>query len=172
MSDMAMAAQVKLDPARIAKMMEGIGRCIATYQRIEILLKFLLPHIADPARDIDVQPIPHWRSLLDSKQTLGPLVARFADQLNSDNPQGFANYLDKLVNQRNELVHDFFNTPIGQARTDAEVEDAIVHLRSLMNFAAPFLRALEDATKQFAAALETSIAADESRTPPEGTGLC
>jgi hypothetical protein len=162
-----MAVQVKLDPARVAKLMEGMGQCIAIYQRIETLLKLLLPHIADPALDTDVQPMPHWRSLLDSKQTLGPLVKQFSERMNSDNPQGFSDYLEKLVDQRNELIHHFFNTPIGQARTDTEIEHAIVHLGSLRNFAKPFLRALEDATKQFVAALETSILAEESRTPPE-----
>jgi hypothetical protein len=162
-----MAVEVKLDPARVAKLMEGMGQCIAIYQRIETLLKLLLPHIADPALDTDVQPMPHWRSLLDSKQTLGPLVKQFSERMNSDNPQGFSDYLEKLVDQRNELIHHFFNTPIGQARTDTEIEHAIVHLGSLRNFAKPFLRALEDATKQFVAALESSILAEESRTPPE-----
>lgn len=167
-----MAVEVELDPARVAKLMEGIGRCIAIYQRIEVLLKLLLPHIADPALDTDNQPTPHWRSLLDSKQTLGPLVKEFSERMNSDNPQGFSDYLKKLVDQRNELIHHFFNTPIGQARTNNEIEHAIVHLRSLINFAIPFLRALEEATKQFVVALEMSIVVEESHTPPQGTSPC
>jgi len=167
-----MSAHVELDLARVAKLMEGIGRCIAIYQRIEFLLKVLLPHIADTAVDTDVQSLRHWRSLIDSKQTLGPLVQQFAERMNSDNPQGFANYLKQLVYQRNELVHHFFNTPIGQARNNAEIEHAIVHLRSLMHFSVPFLRALEEATKQFAAALETSILAEESHTQTQGVRPC
>ena len=67
-----MSTKVELELARVAKLMESIGRCIAIYQRIEVLLKVLLPHIADPAAETDVQSMPDWRSLLDSKQTLGP----------------------------------------------------------------------------------------------------
>ena len=149
------------DPVRVTKLMEGIGRCIFIYQRIEILLKLLLPHIADPTNNTEHQSSSNWRSLLDTKQTLGPLIKQFSEKMNSGNPKGFSEYLKKLVDQRNELVHHFFNIPSEKIRTNIDVENRIDDLRSRMQFAIPFLRALEDATQQFAAALEISILEDK-----------
>ncbi len=140
--------------------MECIGRCIFIYQRIELLLKFLLPHIVDPSTDTEHQSSTNWRSLIDSKQTLGPLIKEFSGKSNSDNPNGFEVYLRELVDQRNELVHHFFSKTSEQIRTYSDVENMIVDLRGRIDFAKPFMHALEDATQQFAAALEMSILED------------
>lgn len=147
----------KFDSARVAKLMEGIGRCLCIYQRIETYLKLLLPHIVPVVPQVTEQPVLHWRSLLDSKATLGALVQQFRDRMNSGNPEGFAKYLEELVNQRNDLIHHFFVQPVGQVKTDADLEKAIDHIRGLMKFATPFERALREITSQFAVAIEQSI---------------
>ena len=149
------------DQERASKLMEGIGRCIYIYQRIELLLKILLPHMVDPTTDTQHQLSPNWGSLLDSKQTLGPLIKQFSEKSNTDEPNGFEGYLRKLVDERNELVHHFFSIGSEQIRTTSDVENMIVDLRGRMNFAKPFMYALEDAAQNFAAALEVSVLEDE-----------
>ena len=152
----------QLDSARIAKLMEVIGRCVMTYQRIETCLKVLLPHMIPPGTEPSDLPVDTWRSLLDSKITLGPLVQQFRDSINSTNPDGFAKYLEQLVAQRNQLVHHFLTQPVGQVNSTADLDKAIEHVRWLMTFATPFERALLEAIRGFAVAVEKSILDEES----------
>ncbi len=154
--------EAKLDATRVAKLMESIGVCLAIYQRIEAYLKLLLPHIVPVGTRVGEQPTLHWRSLLDSKLTLGPLVQQFSDKISSENPDGFAKYLEELVVQRNDLIHHFFTKPIGQVNSDVDLEKAIDHVRRLKKFAAPFERALREVTSQFSVAVERSILDEES----------
>lgn len=156
----------ELDPALTAKLLEGVGRCLMIYQRIETLLKMLLPHIVDPAVGADRHVEIHWRSLIDSKETLGALVKRFAGRLGADSSQDFPDYLKELNEQRNHLVHHFFSSPGGQPRSNAELEQSISYLRTLMNFALPFMRLLEDAAMQFAA----NLAEDEAQYTRDSSG--
>jgi len=152
----------ELDSARVAKLMEGIGYCLLTYQQIETCLKMLLPHLIPPDTEPRERPAQTWRSLLDAKMTLGPLVRQFRDSTNSNDPDGFANYLEQLVKQRNDLIHHFLTQPIGQVKSNADLDRAIDHVRGLMNFAAPFERALLDASREFAEVVVKTILDEES----------
>ena len=78
------------------RVMEGIGRCLLIYQRIELYLKYLLPHVASPD-EAGRNTFTQWRSLLDSKTTLGPLVERLRESVRSSDPKGFDRYISKLV---------------------------------------------------------------------------
>lgn len=110
--------------------------------------------MAGPGNQQAMQSMQGWRVLLDSKETLGSLMRRYVDNVNSEDPSAFASYLEQLVSQRNELVHHFFSLPIGKIETDAELELAIEHIRGLLKFASPFAKALREIVVQFAAAIE------------------
>lgn len=159
---------VPLDPARLAKLMEGVGRCIFLYQRIEMLLKLLLPHMETTGLSADDEPVVHWRSLLDSKKTLGAVVQAFNEKNNADNPGDFPEYLEELVNQRNILVHKFFFLSDGRLSFGTDLESRIREVHGSIRFAEPFAQTLEAMAAQFAADLQQSIAEEEAgATKPE-----
>lgn len=160
------------DPARVAKLLEGVGRCIFIYQRIEFLLKLILPHMADSTTDIADQSSTSWRGLLDSKQTLGPLMKQFSDKANFDNPDGFAEYLEKLVDERNDLVHHYFTSSSKNLQSNSDVEEGIINLRARIEFARTFLAALEDLTQQFLVELEAFMFENDHSTKTPGPHLC
>jgi hypothetical protein len=151
----------ELEPERVAKLMQGVAMCIAIYQRIETHLKLLLPHMPHTHKTLKLQDPLDWRTLLDSKTTLGPLVGAFKKQVESDDAEGFAKYLTDLVDDRNDLVHAFFSEGLGKASSADELEKAIAHVRRLLHTATPFLNAMEDATRQFVGALDRSILVEE-----------
>ncbi len=156
-----MTDSTEINPERVTKLMEGIGRCIYIYQRIEVLLKLLLPHIVDPKNNAELQSSYNWRIFLDSKQTLGPLVNKLTDKMEGDNPIVFETYMAKLVEQRNELVHHFFCTPSKCTNTNIDVENKINSIRSRIKYAIPFMHALEEIAQLFVSDLEKSILEDK-----------
>jgi hypothetical protein len=103
--------------------MEGIGRCLVIYQRIEVCLKYLLPHVVGP-QATPGDTFAKWRSLLDSKTTLGPLVERLRESVRSADPKGFDHYVSELVTQRNELIHNFCRLPFGRMSSLEECDAA------------------------------------------------
>jgi len=145
------------DLAQVQKLMQGLGMCLFNYQQIEAHLKVLLPHLRHPSSDAQAEPM-HWRELIDSKVTLGPLVAQFKGKSDASDAGGFGDYLDKLVEQRNYVVHHFLTNPNRPLSSPAALEQAIAELREYMRFAAPFLRELRKATATFFEALSTSPA--------------
>jgi hypothetical protein len=156
-----------LNPKGVAKMMEGYGRCLAMYQRVETMLKLLLPHLLTPGQPLSGHIAADWRSLLDSKETLGGLIQKYSGKVVPNDPESFEHYLKKLVANRNNLVHHFFATPIGNPRSDEELRQAIAHLVSQMEFVQPFMVALESCMHEFAFELEKSIWTEEQAAANE-----
>lgn len=77
------------------------------------MLKALLPHaqaaehaaLAHADKDID--------NLLDAKETMGLLVEHLKGKLHLSDPAGFADYLQRVTDNRNWLVHKFTATEFG-----------------------------------------------------------
>lgn len=150
-----------IDPERVKRLLEGVGRCLWIYQRIEILLKVLLPHMADPDKeDPDPWNLPHWRSLIDSRHTLGQLIKTFASKQSSDDPAAIERYLETLVDQRNDLVHHFFTGSPGTLTSPKDLDDALAKIRNKIDVAKPMLENLEAMTHVFVGELEQTIRDD------------
>ncbi len=146
------------DPERVQRLLEGVGRCLWVYQRIEILLKVLLPHLLTPGEeDPDPWKLPHWRSRIDSRHTLGQLIKDFASKQSSEDSEGIERYFRTLVDQRNDLVHHFFTESPGHFKTAQDLDDAIAKIRNKIEIAKPLLEGLEAMTLGFVGCLEMSI---------------
>lgn len=157
-----------IDPERVKRLLEGVGRCLWVYQRIEILLKALLPHLLTPGEeDPDPWKLPHWRSRLDSRDTLGKLIKDFASKQSSEDPQVIERYFRTLVDQRNDLVHHFFTESPGDLKTAQDLDDAMAKIRNKIEIARPLLEGLEAMTKGFAGCLEMSISQISQDDPPQ-----
>jgi hypothetical protein len=128
--------------------MERIGICLLMYQRIEVSLKYLLPHVVTPKK-APTDTFAQWRSLLDSKTTLGPLVKRLREAARSADPKGLGHYLDELVKQRNDFIHHFARLPFARLGTLEDCDAALAHLSARVRFASPIHDALEEMIGQF-----------------------
>jgi hypothetical protein len=149
--------------ARMAKVLQGLGHCITIYQKIELHLKFLLPHVVTPGKPPPVDSIREWRSLLDSTTTLGPLMKTLANSVSADDPEDFAKYLDTVVQHRNDLVHHFYSQAFGNLQTAEDFEFAYVYLRTRMQFAMPLWKSLQSVSAQVSTALVESLDQVEAR---------
>ena len=96
--------------------MEAMGRAVTVYQQIELQLKALLPHLVGPQRE-EGDPFTEWTRLLNSKTTLGPLMARLNASVQSGDPARFEHYLSELVRHRNDLLHHFYELPFSRMQT-------------------------------------------------------
>ena len=132
--------------------MESIGRCLTVYQKIELQLKYLLPHVVGPNQEAD-DTFAQWRSLLESKTTLGPLMARLSECAQSPDPEGFSRYISDLIAHRNELVHHFYQLPFGRLNNLDQCKAALTHLDGRLQFALPLYLGLGELMEQFVDAL-------------------
>jgi len=130
------------------RVLERVGHCLIIYQRIEISLKYLLPYTDIPNKT-PTDTFAQWKSLLDSRRTLGPLIEDLREAVSASDLKGFGQYLSELVEQRNDFVHHFSRLPFGRLRTLEECDAAFAHLNSRIQFALPFHEALEDMLRQF-----------------------
>jgi hypothetical protein len=147
-----MAASIVRDlDTEIRRVMEGIGRCLLIYQRIELSLKYLLPHVVGP--DETPSDTFQWRRLLDSKSTLGSLAEHLRKSARSSDPKGFDAYIGELVEQRNQFIHHFSRQPFARLSNLEECDAALAHLDALLEFASPLQHALDGMVKQFRDAL-------------------
>lgn len=132
--------------------MESIGRCLTVYQKIELQLKYLLPHVVEPYETTD-DTFAQWRSLLDSKTTFGPLAARLNECVRSTDPEAFDRYVSDLVVHRNELVHHFYQLSFGRLSSIEQCHAALAHLDGRLEFALPLYHGLKGMLEQFVDAL-------------------
>jgi hypothetical protein len=151
----------------IRRVMESIGRCLTVYQHIELQLKFLLPHIVGP-NETTGDTFEKWKSLLDSKTTLGPLVARLSESVQSSDPEGFGRYVSELVAHRNELIHHFCQLPFGRMTSLEQCDAALAHLSGRLEFALPLYQALKEMLEQFSDALVQWKLEEEPIVPASG----
>ncbi len=103
-----------------------LGLCLYLYQSIELRLKLLLPHLVIPGADNTAkgEGFKNWRVLLDSKETLGPLVKLLAERTATDKTVLLESTLRRLVDERNEVVHHFASQPFSRVSTPEEYAEA------------------------------------------------
>jgi hypothetical protein len=138
--------------AAVGHVMEALGRCLVVYQRIEVCLKYLLPHVIDP-NHTPGETLAEWRSLLNSKRPLGPLVERLRESVQTSDPIGFEHYVGEVVAHRNELIHHFYQLPFGRMSSVEECEAALTHVLRRTEFALPLYHGLHRMLGQFRDAL-------------------
>lgn len=114
-----------------------VGVSLAHYQKIERGLKILLPFFYGDDRDLSDDPFTEMRALLESKSTMGMLMERLKGSVTSSDPEQTARYFNQVVKHRNELVHHFFQLPIGRLDDEASCRDALRHLKSRLEYAQP-----------------------------------
>jgi hypothetical protein len=133
-----------------------LGLCIHLYQRIEVLLKVLLPHLIVPGTDAHApgEGFQNWRVLLDSKKTLGELVRIFGQRVESDNPQSFEDAWRRLVRERNEVVHHFVEQSFSRLETKAQYRSAVSFLKVRREAALPVFEMLEEFGRAFISSVQ------------------
>ncbi len=134
-----------------------VGVSLARYQKIERSLKALLPFLVVDGREITDDPFAAMRELMSSKSTLGPLIERLKESMSSSDPEYAARYLETVVLHRNELVHQFFQLPIGRLSDSDGCREALQHLRQRLEYAQPLLDVVN-------AGLQSLVGAHESVT--------
>lgn len=148
---MAQSAEPSLDAA-VSRVMEAVGRCLIVYQRIELCLKYLLPHVIGP-NHTPGDTLTEWRTLLNSKITLGPLVERLRESVLASDSNGFGHYVSEVIAHRNELIHHFCQLPFGRLTSIEECETALTHVLRRTEFALPLYHGLHAMLSQFRDAL-------------------
>jgi hypothetical protein len=95
---------------RIAGMHRRIGRNLLRFQEIEHGLKFMMPYVHPEAHGGGLEAFMRVRTETASG-TLGILVGRYKEATKAESPELFDEELQKLVDARNELVHNFLRLP-------------------------------------------------------------
>ena len=128
-----------------------LGRCLYIYQSIELMLKFLLPHLVVPGTDTHAkcEGFANWRVFLDSKETLGPLMQRFKDRIVTEQRKQLDATWTQMVTHRNEVVHHFASQPFAKICSEAELTEAMQFLHHRRMLAAPMLEMLQQFNTAF-----------------------
>jgi hypothetical protein len=142
---------------KFRKIFEGLGMCLSNYQQIERCLKFVVPHLVASGEVKDPMPFEDWPSLFQSKQTLGQLVAALSSCSNEFDGVTFFGQLHNLVEERNELVHHFYDLPFGKFEKKEDFESAILYIRGRVVRSNEFLRISRHRVNVFMLALEESF---------------
>jgi hypothetical protein len=145
--------QDAISTERADLLMQLVGRCLLSYQRIEHALKIMLPHVAKPGMARPADP-PNWPEFLDSKGTLGLLMGRFKEGLISERPDAARSYFDTLVGERNDLVHHFFTSSDVLSGSTEALERGISELERRLTNSLPLERSLMELVRDFAGRLE------------------
>ena len=127
----------------------SIGQSVYLYQNIEVLLKTLLPHLRPKDGITSDDPFAEMNRLLTSRETLGPLMERLKEATEVDHPEGFANYLEQIVRNRNELVHTFLRLAFGNLSSTTSCDEALAYLESRRAYALPLMHLLREMLSKF-----------------------
>ena len=129
-----------------------LGRCLYIYQSIEIRLKFLLPHMVVPGTETHAknEGMANWRVFLDSKETMGPLMQRLKDRINTEQRDLLDATWTQIVMHRNEVVHHFASQPFACLATEVELQEAIEYLHKRRVLATPMFEMLQQLSLAFA----------------------
>jgi hypothetical protein len=146
----------KPTPDQLQQLFAELGRCLYLYQSIEHGLKLVLPHMlpSEEALQATDDNLMNWRSLLDSKKTLGLLVQLLKERIESDNKHRFEDDLRQLVEYRNEIVHLFLAQPFGNLRTESQFAEAMQYLKTRRQFAIPMFRMVQQLSVTFVKILD------------------
>jgi hypothetical protein len=142
---------------KLKKVFEGLGMCLSNYQQIERCLKFVVPHMVAPGEVKDAIPYADWPSLFQSKKTLGQLVAALSNCSNEPDGETFFGQIYNLVEERNELVHHFYDQPFGKFEQKEDFEAAISYIRERLIKSSEFLKIARHRVAVFRLAIEKSF---------------
>ena len=123
-----------------------LGRCLYVFQAIEARLKMLLPHLVPPGLEASLasEDFFNWRFYLDSKTTLGPLIQKLKESVNSESPELLDEAWRKIVEYRNEVIHQYVQQPFSRLDTESKFNDAMAFLKLRRAAAVPLLLILQD----------------------------
>lgn len=130
-----------------------LGRNILLFQRIESALKFMLPFMHPKGSADGDDAFVRFRDETKSK-TLGKLVRNLQESMRADT-DAVAQYLERMVQQRNQLVHHFHEMPGVSLLTVDGCRAAIQILEEQLREAQP----LEDLVHVLGVSLGASLAA-------------
>ncbi|WP_116345196.1 hypothetical protein [Cupriavidus taiwanensis] len=134
-----------------------LGRNILLFQQIESGLKFMLPFMHPKGSASGDGAFAKFRDMTKG-QTLGQLVDNFQELMRTD-ADALKQYLKRMVEQRNQLVHHFHEMPGVSLGTVAGCRAALQVLDEQHREAEPFLDMLH--------ALGVSLAASMAKDYPE-----
>lgn len=100
-----------------------LGRNILLFQQIESGLKFMLPYMHPKGSATGDDAFVRFREKTQG-QTLGKLMESFQESMKADTDT-LAQYLERMVEQRNQLVHHFHEMPGVSLLTTAGCRAAI-----------------------------------------------
>ena len=143
----------------------AVGRSVFLYQQIELLLKTLLPYLKPTDGRASEDPFAEMKRLLDSRETMDPLVERLKKSSEVDHPEGFASYLEQVVKNRNDLIHSFAKLPFGDMSTTAYCREALAYLEARCRYAMPLMQLLRELLSSFVELLaDSDVEYEEQRT--------
>jgi hypothetical protein len=148
---------VQFKEKKLKKIFEGLGMCLSNYQQIERCLKFIVPHVVAPGGVKDAIPYADWPSLFQSKKTLGQLVAAISKCSNENDGETFSRQIYNLVEERNELVHHFYDQPFGKFEKKEDFESAILYIRARLIKSSEVLKTARHLVTGFMLAIEKSF---------------
>jgi hypothetical protein len=131
--------------------------CLSNYQQIERCLKFVVPHLVASGEVKDAIPFEDWPSLFQSKKTLGQLAAALSSCSNEPDGETFFGQLHNLVEERNELVHHFYDLHFSKFEKQEDFESAISYIRGRVIRSHEFLKISRRRVTVFMLALEASF---------------
>lgn len=128
----------------VNQVLRQIGLNILLYQQIEKGLKLLIPFMSNPNSDAKEINLIRFRLKPESLklQTLGNLLNNFIN-LSEFESDYFPNYLKKIVEERNQLIHHFGNLHgLNILNTEEGCQDCLAHLQAQQKEAASFYKDL------------------------------
>jgi len=134
-----------------------VGVSLARYQKIERGLKAVLPFLNVNGGKQQGDPFAEMHRLLASKSSMGPLMERLKERLSSSNPEQTARYLEEVIRHRNELVHHFFQRPVGRLDDERGCHEALQHIKTRLEYAQPLLELLKAAAGSLVEMIETPL---------------
>ena len=140
------------------------GRNLIAFQRIEACLKIVTPYLAPTSGKCPTPPPLVIQSLLADKQTLGPLVQRLKDGIDSEEKTRFEVYVNAVLEQRNDLVHSFLCREDAALNCEKKCRSVIKYLDQQHDFIQPMVELAGAYLKGFSFALEVEASLEEGVT--------
>lgn len=110
------------------EVLEKIGRNLLMFQEAEQILKMALRFMINSKTNQLALELSEEQNIFSSKLTLGYLAKYLQDCLTTDEPGLFTKLLKDFVDNRNNLVHHFFERSDCKMSTEFECKTAIQYL--------------------------------------------
>jgi hypothetical protein len=141
-----------------------LGRCLYVFQSIEARLKLMLPHMIPPGQEASLasEDASNLRLYLDSKTTLGPLIQKLKEHVETSHPELLDQAWTQIVKYRNEVMHHYVDQPFSRLDTESKFNEALEFLKHRRAAAVPLLLVLQDTCIAFMQELESDGSFAES----------